>query len=127
MKKRTVLIADDQAHVREGLKEAVRLSGLEVVGEARDGQEAVRLTEMRQPSVVLMDARMPVMDGLEATRRIKARWPRIKVIVITMVEGSEQNARSAGADAFLLKPESTEGGRRVSVLRRQEGAPVLLG
>ena len=102
MKNRTVLIADDQAHVREGLKEAVELSGLEVVGEAGDGQEAVRVAGMRQPSVVLMDVRMPVMDGLEATRRIKARWPRIKVIVITMVEGSERDAGSAGGDGFLL-------------------------
>ena len=102
LKNRTVLIADDQAHVREGLKEAVELSGLEVVGEAGDGQEAVRVAGMRQPSVVLMDVRMPVMDGLEATRRIKARWPRIKVIVITMVEGSERDAGSAGGDGFLL-------------------------
>ena len=121
-----MLIADDQAHVREGLKEAVELSGLEVVAEAGDGQEAVRLTEMRQPSVVLMDVRLPVMDGLEATRRIKVRWPQVKVIVLTIHEGYRTDARLAGADVFMPKKftiqelleaiadpnEATETGRR---------------
>jgi NarL family two-component system response regulator LiaR len=76
---------------------------VEVVGEATNGQEAVRLVEKCRPEVVLMDAIMPVMDGLEATGVIKDRWPEVKVIVLTIHAAYRDDALAAGADTFLIK------------------------
>jgi DNA-binding NarL/FixJ family response regulator len=116
-----VLIADDRPRSRDGLRAllaTVRLSPsaalrigahgeawpeVEVVGEAADGEEAVRLVEECRPDVVLMDVRMPAMDGLEATRFIKGRWPEVKVIVLTIYATYRADALAAGADAFLVK------------------------
>jgi CheY-like chemotaxis protein len=99
-----VLIADDRPRSRDGLKALLATwPELEVVGEAPDGGEAVQLVEKLRPDVVLMDARMPVMDGLEATRLIKERWPQVKVIVLTMYPSFQAVALAAGADAFLVK------------------------
>ena len=121
-----MLIADDVPRSRAGLRALLSTAQLgpawigeqdetveacptvEVVGEAADGQETVRLVEERQPDVVLMDARMPVMDGLEATRTIKDRWPEIKVVVLTMYCAFRADALAAGADAFLVKGCSPE-------------------
>jgi DNA-binding NarL/FixJ family response regulator len=74
-----------------------------MVGEAADGQETVQLAEELRPDVVLMDARMPVMDGLEATRLIKERWPEVRIVVLTIHAGYRADALIAGADAFLIK------------------------
>jgi DNA-binding NarL/FixJ family response regulator len=117
-----LLIADDAPRSRDGLRALLstfRLGAqkpqdggwpqIEVVGEAANGQEAVRLVEECQPDVVLMDARMPVMDGLEATRLIKYKRPEVKVVVLTMYPVYRSEALSAGADAVLVKgcpPES---------------------
>jgi len=103
MEKARILIVDDQASVREGLRTVLELEELEIVGEAAEGREAVQLVEEARPDVVLMDARMPVMDGLEATRLIKDRWPEVKVIVLTMYRPYQADALAAGADAFLVK------------------------
>ena len=102
--RRRVLVVDDQRPTRKGLKALLAFSPeLEWVGEAADGQEAVNLVAERRPNVVLMDIRMPVMDGLEATRRIKSERPEVRVIVLTLDAEYQAEALAAGADAFLVK------------------------
>jgi DNA-binding NarL/FixJ family response regulator len=99
-----VLIVDDRTQTREGLKALLATAQpVQVVGEAVDGREAMHLIDVRQPDVVLMDASMPVMDGLEATRLVKAHWPEVRVIVLTIHTGLRAEALAAGADAFLVK------------------------
>ena len=101
-----VLVADDQSMVRSGLRmilEAER--DIAVTAEANDGEEAVRLARRDQPDVVLMDVRMPVMDGLEATRQITESNPDTRVIVLTTfdIDDYVYGALRAGASGFLLK------------------------
>lgn len=99
-----VLIADDRPRSRQGLRAllATQLE-IEVIGEAGDGREALQLVEESRPDAVVMDARMPAMDGLTATRAIKERWPEVRVIVLTMYGSHRANAIASGADAFLVK------------------------
>jgi DNA-binding NarL/FixJ family response regulator len=106
------VIADDEPRVRYALKallaavDSTAADGarqLQVVGEAGNGQEAVRIVAERRPDVVLMDARMPVMDGVAATRAIKEKWPLVRIVMLTMYADQEVEARAAGVDAFLLK------------------------
>jgi DNA-binding NarL/FixJ family response regulator len=99
-----VLIVDDRTQTREGLKALLATApAVQVVGEASDGKEAMHLIEVRQPDVVLMDAMMPVMGGLEATQLVKAQWPEVRVIVLTIHTALRAEALAAGADAFLVK------------------------
>jgi len=79
-----------------------------VIGEAPNGEEALQLVAEYQPDVVVMDLQLPVMDGLEATRLIKNRWPATKVIVLTMQSLRRAEALAAGADIFLLKDSEPE-------------------
>lgn len=101
-----VLLVDDHAVVRSGLG-AVLLSydDMNLVGEADNGQEAIRLCEKLQPDVVLMDLTMPVMDGVSATMAIKKQWPRINIIALTSFKEKEmvESALKAGAMSYLLK------------------------
>jgi len=101
-----ILIADDQPRARQSLKALLatwpRVDG---VREACSGQEAVLSVEEALPDVVVMDARMPDMDGVAATRVIKERWPWVKVVVWSMYPEYEAEARLAGADAFVAKGE----------------------
>ncbi len=106
-----VLLVDDQPLFREGL--AVLLTnhpGIEVVGEAGDGQEAVAQVEVCQPDVVLMDVRMPVLDGVAATRLLHQQWPRLPVIILTTFEDDHQvfEGLRAGAVGYLLKDVSSQ-------------------
>jgi len=100
-----VLIADDQALFREGLRKVLEANGLEVVGEAANGEEAVQLTIERTPDVVLMDLRMPVMDGVGATRQIAQlpRAPRVVALTTFDDDASVFDALRAGALGYLLK------------------------
>ena len=117
----TVVLVDDQALVRDGLRLILELSGVDVVGEAADGAEGVRLVLERRPDVVLMDLRMPVMDGVEATRRIVAAGVRSRVVVLTTFEGEEHTFRAlqVGATGYLLKDA---GGERIVAAVRAAAA-----
>jgi DNA-binding NarL/FixJ family response regulator len=104
-----VLIADDNERARDGLRALLAMrQEIEVVGEAANGREAVQKAMELQPNVVLMDAQMPQMDGLEATRQIKARWPEVRVVVVTMYASHRAQAQAAGADGFLRKGDPVE-------------------
>lgn len=99
-----VLIADDRSRSRRGLRALLTTHpGIEVIGEVGDGREALRLVEERRPDAVLMDAKMPALDGVTATRLIKERWPEVKVIILTMYGSRRTDALDSGADAFLVK------------------------
>lgn len=101
-----VALADDQRLIREGLRTLLELYvDIEVVGAAADGIEAEALVEQARPQVVLMDLRMPRRDGIEATRRITARWPSVQVLVLTTYDDDELvvSAVDAGASGYLLK------------------------
>jgi DNA-binding NarL/FixJ family response regulator len=107
-----VIIADDQALVRGGFRVILHLAGIPVVAEAADGKEAIVAVLKHRPDVVLMDIRMPVMDGLEATRRILSSQAGqdIRVIVLTTFDLDQYvyAALAAGASGFLLKDVSPE-------------------
>ncbi len=106
-----ILLVDDHMVVRSGLATVLSAyNNLELVGQAGDGEEAVRLCERLQPDVVMMDLLMPKMDGVTATRIIKQRWPRVQVIALTSFKEKEyvEGALKAGANGYLLKNVSAE-------------------
>ena len=109
--KRRVLIVDDSPQVRQELRTLLPLaSDIEIVGEASAGREAVRLVQTLQPEVVLMDLEMPVLDGYQATRQIKAGFPACRVVALTVYGDPASRIRAAevGVDAFLVKGVSVE-------------------
>jgi DNA-binding NarL/FixJ family response regulator len=105
-----VVVVDDQDMVRQGLRLILELAGVDVVAEARDGAEAVATVAEHQPDVVLMDLRMPGMDGVEATRRIVAAGTA-RVLALTTFDLDEHvvDALRAGAVGFLLKDVTSDG------------------
>jgi DNA-binding NarL/FixJ family response regulator len=105
-----VVIADDQTLVRGGFRLILGSAGIPVVAEAADGREAIAATLRHQPDVVLMDIRMPEMDGLEATRRIAAARSDVRIIILTTFDLDQYvyAALAAGASGFLLKDVSPE-------------------
>jgi YesN/AraC family two-component response regulator len=104
-----VLIVDDQLRARQGLKALLATwPRLLEIKEATNGKQALDLVQEYQPDLVLMDVRMPEMDGLEATRQIKASWPNVLVVVLSMYPEYEPEATAAKADAFVCKGEPPE-------------------
>lgn len=105
-----LMLADDHRMLREGLRRSMTDEGFHVVGEAGDGEEAVRLAAELQPDVILMDVSMPDVDGVEATRRIRDLLPDTRVIMLTMHPDQEVVAAAlrAGAAGYLVKDCSTE-------------------
>jgi len=106
-----IIICDDQAVVRDGLELLLSLEkDIQVVGCAQDGAEAIELTAQHQPDLVLMDLKMPGMNGIEATRQIRARFPQVKVLVLTTYDDDEWvfDAIRAGANGYLLKDTPRE-------------------
>lgn len=106
-----ILIVDDQVLFREALNTLLSVHAeFEVVGEAGNGEEAIQLATTRQPDIILMDLRMPLMDGVEATRKIKELSSSIKVIVLTTFDDDDDvvNALRAGAVGYLMKDVSSD-------------------
>ena len=107
-----VLLADDQELIRQSLSFVMsRQEDIEMVGTAANGREALELVEEKQPDVVLLDIRMPEMDGVECTRRIKQEFPGIKVIILTTFDDDDYvfDALRYGASGYLLKGVSVDG------------------
>jgi DNA-binding NarL/FixJ family response regulator len=105
-----LLLADDHRILREGLRRSLEAQGFEVAGEAGDGGEAVEMAMELRPDVVLMDITMPVLDGVEATRRIRERLPDVRVVMLTMHADDDTIAQAirVGADGYLVKDCSTD-------------------
>lgn len=105
-----LMLADDHRMLREGLRRSMAEQGFDMVGEARDGAEAVELARVLQPDVILMDVTMPELDGVEATRRIRSALPHVKVVMLTMHADQDvlASAIRAGASGYLVKDCSTE-------------------
>jgi DNA-binding NarL/FixJ family response regulator len=116
--KTTILVADDHPLLREGIVQLLeKEADIEVVGQAADGEEAVRLAAEKTPDVVVMDIEMPKIDGLDATRQIKAAHPETSVLVLTIHDDEEIIAAllAAGAAGYLLK--TTYGKELVQAIR----------
>jgi len=121
-----ILIADDHSLFRDGLRSLLMAEGHEVIGEAKNGREAVALTREIKPDLVLMDLQMPEVDGLEATRLISAEMPDVKVVILTASEEESKlfDAIKSGAQGYLLK--NLEADTFFEMLdRAQRGEPAL--
>jgi DNA-binding NarL/FixJ family response regulator len=119
---RKVLITDDRITSRKGLR-ALMLTqpDIQVIGEAADGAQAIEFIAKTKPDVVIMDAFMPGMNGLEATKIIKEKWRGIRVVVLTLHEDIREEALAAGADAFLVKGCPPE--RLIQEIRNEKERP----
>ncbi|MBD2392078.1 response regulator transcription factor [Aphanizomenon flos-aquae NRERC-008] len=107
----TILIVDDQNLIRQGLKALLELeSDMKIVGEAENGQIAINLVRELQPNVILMDIRMPIMDGVAATKEINNQFPHCKILILTTFDDDEyvKAALQNGAMGYLLKDTPSE-------------------
>ncbi len=103
-KKIRILIVDDSLSFRMGMRALLEIQpDMQEVGMAPNGRKAIEMVEELQPDLVLLDAQMPDMTGIEVTQMIKSRWPRVKVILMTMYSDFRSKAIEAGADTFLTK------------------------
>ena len=118
---RRLLIADDRLRTRRALRAVLSLQPcIELIGEAADGEEAVAEVERLRPDIVILDIRMPRVDGIAATRLIKTRWPTIRVIAHSLAEELSEDALAAGADAFV--PKGAPAAELLKVLCVEEAA-----
>ena len=118
MEKIKIVVVDDHALMRDGIRAILKLCGdMEVLGEAADGREALERVQELQPDVVVMDISMPNMDGMEATRRLKKKYPKIKVLALTQYENREYvfSAIKAGVDGYL--PKKAAGSELATAIR----------
>ena len=125
IKQINVLLVDDVTSVRRGLSTVLQLmDDLKIVGEAKNGLEAIHLAEQLKPDVILMDLAMPRLDGFEATRRIKAEHPEIGVIAFSIHDDvkTRERACAAGADAFIEKEAETQ--LLIEAIREVAGMPA---
>ena len=121
-----ILIADDHALFRDGLRSLLQSRGHEVIGEARNGRQAIELALQLKPDLVLMDIQMPELDGVSATRELTAQLPDVKVVALTASEQNETlfDAIKAGAQGYLLK--NLEADEFFALLdRANNGEPAL--
>ena len=122
-----ILLADDHALFRQGLKSLLEAEGdFKVIGEAKDGREALRHALEARPDVILMDIQMPSLDGVQATQEILKEWPQAKVIILTMYRQDAYvfEAVKAGARGYLLK--DTDAKTLIEAIRRVAAGEVLL-
>ncbi|RLL42655.1 DNA-binding response regulator [Oceanobacillus piezotolerans] len=106
-----ILIVDDHAHAREAIREILEEhEDFLIIGEGKNGEEAMKLTEELMPDIILMDIQMPVMDGLEATKRIKLKFPYVKIVMITVSDDITDlfDALKKGAQGYLIKNIQSE-------------------
>ena len=121
-----ILLADDHKILREGIRRGLEGAGETVVGEASNGEEAIALAEQLHPDVILMDLSMPVLDGIEATRRIVDANPEQRIVVLTMHDDAQRTraAISAGAVGYLTKGTSL--GQVVDTIRAVHAGETVL-
>lgn len=123
----TVLVADDHRLLRDSLRRSLEEEGLKVVGEAGDGETAVRLARDLRPNVVLMDISMPVLDGIAAARQLRSLVPDTKVVILTMHDDPDviTRARQVGAAGYLFKDLAAD--EVVDAVRRAAAGALVLG
>jgi DNA-binding NarL/FixJ family response regulator len=114
--------ADDQPFFRAAAREVIETAGFESVGEAASGEEALRLVDERKPQLVLVDVRMPAMDGVETTRRIKAEHPEVFVVLISIEERANLPSAVETADAELVRKQDFCPALLRSLWRNRAGA-----
>src|ERR1035437_5500069 len=122
-----VILADDHPIVRAGIRDALKeIPGVEVVGEANDGREAIELVTSQQPDVVFMDISMPGLNGLEATERIVKAFPQVRVIILSCHDNEEYywHALQVGASGYLLKKAAIA--ELKAALQRVAGGEIYL-
>lgn len=120
-----ILIADDQRIFRTAISRTLAtIPGIEIVGEAGDGGEAVRMAEELQPDVILMDVAMPVFDGIEATRWIRARCPQTRIIGLSIYEAGDVESRMRKAGAVAYVPKAQHWDTLLSTIYSVQGPPA---
>lgn len=107
----SIILAEDHALVRQGIRRILEDDPkLNVVGEAEDGFELLEVVRQKCPDMIILDITMPNLSGIEATKRLKANYPDIKILILTMHKGSESlsNAMASGADGYILKENASQ-------------------
>ena len=121
-----LLVVDDHQLLRQSLRRAAEDAGLDVVGEAGDGEDALRVCALLQPDVILMDVTMPVLDGIEATRQVRQEHPQTQVVVLTMHADPDvvRRAIDAGASGYVVKDASIQ--EVLDAVRRVAGGETAI-